>query len=78
MASSIKPYIQEWIDNGHTLIALADKAGVSESVVSKILNNERDMIRVSTADSILTALGVNPSVYDSLVPQPPESKYYEE
>ena len=77
-ASSIKPYIQEWVDQGHTLIALADKAGLSESVISKILNDERATIRTSTADSILTALGVSPHVYDGLVPEPPEGHFYEE
>lgn len=76
--ADLKPYIQEWIDSGHTLVALAEKCMLDESTVGKIMTNPERMVRVTTADAILTGLGVSPSVLNDLVPEPPESKYYEE
>lgn len=76
-AELIKPYLQEWIDQGHTLRTLADKAMLSESNLLRIMRGDRDMIRESTADKILSALGIT-HVYNEIVPEPPEDYHYME
>jgi Helix-turn-helix len=73
----LKPYIQEWVDQGYTLRTLADKAMISETTLQKIMRGSVQMTRDDTADRILTALGL-PNVYNELVPDPPEGQYYEE
>lgn len=75
--SRLKPYIQSWIDQGYTLASLAQKAGLSESTVQKMMTDEREMMRTSTADKLITALGIT-HLYDDIVPEPPEGHYYEE
>ena len=77
LCSDLRPYIQEWVDMGRTLGALADNAGISEGSIVRILNNKQDMVRTDTADKLLTALGL-PHIFNELVPEPPESQYYEE
>lgn len=77
LCSDLRPYVQEWVDMGRTLGALADNAGLSEGAIVRILNNKQDMVRTDTADKLLTALGL-PHIFNELVPEPPESQYYEE
>ena len=77
LCSDLRPYIQEWVDMGRTLGALADRASISEGSIVRILNNKQDMVRTDTADKLLTALGL-PHIFNELVPEPPESQYYEE
>lgn len=75
--TEIKPYVQEWVDQGHTLVALAHKANVSESTIDNIMQKPDSMVRTSTADAVLTALGL-PHVLNRILPDPPEGHFYEE
>lgn len=77
LSTDLIPYIQEWIDNGHTIRALADKANLAEDTIGRILRNEHTMVRTTTADRIITALGI-PHIFSKLVPDPPEGQFYEE
>lgn len=75
-SEAIAPYVREWIDQGHMLRDLADKAGLSEETIRNILRPGR-YVTETTVDKVLTALNVN-HVYGRLVPEPPPTKYYEE
>lgn len=77
MAIELKPYIQEWIDQGFTVQALADKALLSTQTIYRVMQESEYMVRVSTADAILQALGL-PHIFNQIVPDPPEGQYYEE
>lgn len=77
LGSDLKPYIQEWIDRGYTLGALADRCMLHEETLRKIMNHPTKMIRITTADAILQALEL-PHIYNQLVPEPPEDYHYTE
>lgn len=71
-------YIQQSIDNGESLSIIADRCMVSERTVANALRGEP--ISEASADRLVTGLGI-PHLYDDIVPfvpDPPESKFYEE
>ena len=76
-SEDLRPYIQEWIDQGYTLQALADKAGMSEKTVRSVLSGGLEFVKEATADRLITALNINHR-YDEIVLLPPESKYWED
>lgn len=77
LANDLKPYVQEWIDRGYTIRALADKANLNEETIYKVMRGGDGMLRIATADALLNALEL-PHIFNEIVPEPPESQYYEE
>lgn len=76
----LKPLIQLWIDEGRTLIALANEASVNHKTLKRILSGETKFNDEIIADSIRIAVGV-PYYELRFVPDPrkrPQSQYYEE
>jgi hypothetical protein len=72
------PFIQQAIDNHETIIAISDRCKVSEGTIRNILRGLP--ISEPSIDRVLTGLGM-PHLYDDMVPfvpDPPESKFYEE
>ena len=73
-SAAIKPYIQEWVDGGISLHALARKAGCAERSIRTIMSGEVTYTTLPVAEKILvTGLGL-PHIYLELAPpiEPPD------
>ena len=76
--SDLAPYVREWVSTGKSLGTLANRAMISITTLERILSDEQGVVTESTADKILTALGL-PHIFNQLVlPDPPPSQFYEE
>lgn len=65
-SKDLKPFLQEWIDQGRPLVDLARKAVVSDKVLYDIMRGDTRMTTDLIADSILTALNCSPVVLEEL------------
>jgi hypothetical protein len=69
-SSVLKHYIQQWVDQGFTLVALALRSGVSEQTIGKIMRGETTWTYKTTAEKLLVSgLGL-PQVYNEIDPMP--------
>jgi hypothetical protein len=52
----LRPLIQEWIDNGNSLVELGRQSGLHETTIRYILNGRTKFTSAINADKILVAL----------------------
>lgn len=76
LSIQIVPFIRRWIDEGNTLVALAEEAGVNEKTLRNMLTQEHRYTYDSIADRIMTALGYSHT--NELDIEPPDTQYWED
>lgn len=56
--AQIAPYLRSWIDQGNTLVQLAEHSGVDEKTLRNVLREKNKHMWESTADRVMTAMGL--------------------